>query len=179
MQEQLSPDQFEYLKGVIRDGKPIETKNEIDVLIALLSRNLYPALISEMLPPEEGGLGGVYRKDVTDRLKIVQGLLNLRHQKDKFDEPDDSKSDTILTVTAKRGFNLDRLGILVGKQPDSVDGSADGVGGQADEVRALPDSLPERPLDDEGGEQGTADWILDRYSDGGGALVNDEDSVQG
>lgn len=177
MQEQLSPDQFEYLKGVVRDGKPIQTKDEIDTLIALLSRNLYPALIAEMLPPEEGGLGGVYRKDVTDRLKIVQGLLNLRHQIDKNDEPDDSKSDTILTVTAKRGFNLDRLGILVGQQPVSVDGSANGTRGQADEVRALPDTLSERPLDDEGGEQGAADWILDRHSDGGGALVNDEDGV--
>src|SRR5688500_14802087 len=66
MQEQLSPEQFEYLKGVVKDGKPIQTKDEIDTLIALLSRNLYPALIAEMLPPAEGGMGGVYRKDVTD-----------------------------------------------------------------------------------------------------------------
>ena len=179
MQEQLSPEQFEYLKGVVRDGKPIQTKDEIDTLIALLSRNLYPALIHEMLPSEEGGLGGIYRKDVTDRLKIVQGLLNLRHQIDKQDEPDNTKPDTILTITAKRGFNLDRLGILVGQQSVSVDRSVDGTRGQADEVRALPDSLSERPLDDEDSEQGSPDWVLDRHSDGGSAFSHDEDGVQG
>lgn len=177
MQEQLSPEQFDYLKGVIRDGKPIQTKDEIDTLIALLSRNLYPALIAEMLPPEEGGLGGVYRKDVTDRLKIVQGLLNLRHQIDKNDEPDNTKSDTILSITAKRGFNLDRLGILVGQQSVSLERSPDGVGGQADAVRALPDTLSERPLDDEGSEQGTADWILNSHSDGGSTLGHDTDEL--
>jgi hypothetical protein len=179
MQEQLSPEQFDYLKGVIRDGKPIQTKDEIDTLIALLSRNLYPALIAEMLPPEEGGLGGVYRKDVTDRLKIVQGLLNLRHQIDKNDEPDNTKSDTILTITTKRGFNPERLGILIGQQSVSVERSPDGVGGRADEVRALPDSLSERPLDDEGSEQGAADWILNSHSDGGSTLGHDEDELQG
>lgn len=179
MQEQLSPEQFEYLKGVVRDGKPIQTKNEIDTLIALIARNLYPALINEMLPAEEGGDDGLYRKDVTERLKLVNSLLTLRHQIDKNDDPDTTKSDTILTVTAKRGFDLDRLGILIGKQSVSVDGSADGVGGESDEVRALPDTLSERPLNDESGEQGTADWILDNYSDGGGALRDDEDELQG
>ncbi len=179
MQQQLSPEQFEYLRGVVRDGKPIQTKDEIDTLIALLSRNLYPALIHEMLPSEEGGLGGIYRKDVTDRLKIVQGLLNLRHQIDKNDDPDTTKSDTILTITAKRGFDLDRLGILVGKQPERLERSVNGVGGEADEIRALPDTLSERPFDDESGEQGETDWVLDRHSDGGGARGDYEDELQG
>ena len=179
MQEQLSPEQFAYLKGVVADGKPIQTKDEIDTLIALLSRNLYPALISEMLPEEEGGAGGVYRKDVTDRLKIVQGLLNLRNQIDKRDEPDNDKSDTILTITGRRGINIERLGILVGQRTVSVDGSADGVGGQAYEVRALPDSLPERQVSAESGEQGSPDRVLNGHRDGGGTFVTDEDELQG
>lgn len=179
MQEQLSPEQFAYLKGVVADGKPIQTKDEIDTLIALLSRNLYPALIGEMLPVEEGGSGGVYRKDVTDRLKIVQGLLNLRHQIDKRDEPDTDKPDTILSITASRGFNIERLGVLVGGQSYSVDRSPDGVGEQAYEVRALPDSVSERPLDVPSGEQGTTDWVQHSDRDGGRALSDHEDELQG
>lgn len=179
MEEQLSADQFEYLKGVVVEGKPIQTKEELDVLIALLTRNLYPALIQEMLPESEGGAGGVYRRDVTDRLKIVQGLLNLRHQKDKTDEPDSDKSDTILTITGRRGFNIERLGILVGGQSNGVDRSVDQLGERAYEVRALPDTLSERPLDVPSGEQGAADWVLDSDRDGGGSLSDHEDELQG
>src|SRR5574338_175443 len=179
MQEQLSPEQFEYLKGVVAEGKPIETKSEIDTLIALLSRNLYPALIREMLPEDQGGAGGVYRKDVTDRLKIVQGLLNLRHQIDKRDEPETDKNDTILTITGRRGFNIERLGVLIGGQSLSVDRSPDGVGGAADEVRALPDTLSERPEHVPSSEQGSSDWVFDGDSDGGGALSDHEDELQG
>lgn len=179
MQEQLSPDQYDYLRGVVQDGRPIKTKDEIDTLITLLTRNLYPALIHEMMPEEEGGLGGIYRKDVTDRLKVVQGLLNLRHQTDKRDEPDNDKSDTILTITARRGFDLDRLGILIGKQRNDLDGSADGTRGQTYEIGAVPDTVSERPLSLPNSEQGETDRVLDSDSDGGGALVYDEDELQG
>lgn len=179
MEAQLAPEQFEYLKGVVRDGKPIETKNEVDTLIALLTRNLYPALIHEMLPVEDGGLGGVYRKDVTDRLKIVHSLFNLRHQIDKNDEPEDTKSDTILTITAKRGFNLDRLGILVGQQPDSMERDSHRIGGESDPIRALPDTLSERPFEVSYSEQGSPDRVLDGDSDGGRVLRDDEDELQG
>lgn len=179
MEAQLSPDQFEYLKGVVRDGKPIQTKEELDVLIALLTRNLYPALIQEMLPEADGGAGGVYRKDVTDRLKIVQGLLNLRHQKDKEDDPDSNKHDTILTITKQRGFNPGRLAILVGNSADSMAGSDNGVGGGADTIRALPDSFSERPLDIPHREQGETDWVLDSDSDGSGSRSGDEAELQG
>lgn len=179
MEEQLSPEQFDYLKGVISEGRPIETRNEIDVLIALLTRNLYPALIQEMSPTEDGGAGGIYRKDVTDRLKIVQGLLNLRHQQDKRDEPDTDSNNTILTVTAKRGFDFERLAILVGKQPDSLVGGADGVGEPADTIRALPNSIPERQVSVSVGEQGETDRVLDSDSVRRGTLSDDEDELQG
>jgi hypothetical protein len=179
MQEQLSPEQFEYLKGVVHDGKPIETKSEIDTLIALLSRGLYPALIGEITATGEDGEQAALRKDVTDRLKIVQGLLNLRNQIDKRDEPEPDKSDTILTITAKRGFNLERLGVLVGQRTDRVDGGADGVGGESDIIRALPDSFSERPQHVPSGEQGETDWVLDSDRDGGGTRGDHEDELQG
>ena len=179
MREQLSPEQMEYLRGVVQEGRPIQTTNEVDTLIALLSRNLYPALIHEMLPEEEGGLGGIYRKDVTDRLKIVQGLLNLRHQIDKRDEPEPDKSDAILTITASRGFDFNRLGILIGNERPGVGGSADGVGGEADTIRALPDSFSERQVNVSRSEQGETDRVLDGDSVRRGAFSDDKDELQG
>jgi hypothetical protein len=179
MERQLSPEQFDYIKGVVRDGKPIETKNELDTMIALLTRNLYPALVQEMLPVDEGGFGGHMRKDVTDRLKIVSSFLNLRYNIDKHDEPDSDKSDTILTVTAKRGFNAERLAILIGRQSDDMERSADGVGRQTNEIRALSDTLSERSFDVSGSEQGSSDRVLDSDSDGGRSLSDHETIVQG
>lgn len=179
MEAQLSPEQFDYIKGVVRDGKPIQTKNEVDTMIALMTRNLYPALVQEMLPPEEGGYGGLLRKDVTDRLKLVSSFLTLRYNMDKNDEPDSDKRDTILTVTAKRGFDLDRLGILIGKQPDSLERGADGTGRPTNEIGALSDTLSERSIDISGSEQSTSDRILDGDSDGGRSFSDDEDELQG
>lgn len=162
MQDQLSPEMFEYVKGVVRDGKPIQTKNEIDILVALLTRNLLPAIMQEMMPEEEGGLGGtVYRKDVTDRLKLVREFLTLRNDIDKRESHDDEKSDTILTITGKRGIDLGRLGILIGPVTDSVGGESNGTGRQADSPRTLPDSVPERQEPVSNSQQGTADWVLD------------------
>lgn len=161
MQDQLSPANYEYLVGVVKDGKPIETKNEIDTLIALVTRNLYPAILMEMLPPEEGGLGGQYRKDVTDRLKLVRELLTLRNDIDKRESPDDDGTQPLLTITARRGLDVGRLGILIGQRTDSVGGSPDGTGRSADEVRALPDKLSERQIVISDSEQGETDRVLD------------------
>lgn len=161
MQDQLSPEQFEYLKGVVRDGKQIETKNEIDTLITLLTRNLYPAIMQEMMPEEEGGLGGTYRKDVTDRLKLVREFLTLRHSIDKNESPEDDKPNTILTITAKRGLDIGRLGLLVNSESDSVGRSPDGDRRITHEVGAVSDQLPERPLLVSDSEQSETDRVLD------------------
>lgn len=180
MQNQLSPEQFEYLKGVVRDGKPMETKQEIDTLITLLTRNLYPAIIQEMMPEDEGGLGGMYRKDVTDRLKLVRELLTLRHAHDKTESQDDGNSnETILTITAKRSLDLGRLGILVGTRTDSVGGSDNGTGRSADNIRALPDTLSERQEPVSASEQGSPDRVLDSVEYRDITRGDDEAEVQG
>src|SRR5688500_12078137 len=180
MQSQLSPEQFEYLKGVVRDGKPMQTKQEIDTLITLLTRNLYPAIIQEMMPEDEGGLGGEYRKDVTDRLKLVRELLTLRHAHDKTESQDDGNSnETILTITGRRGLDLGRLGILVSSGADRLGGGDNGTGRTADDIRALPDTLSERQEPIPHREQGTADRILDGSEYRDFARGDDEAEIQG
>lgn len=179
MEHQLSPEQFAYLQGVVRDGKPIETKQEIDTLLALLARNLYPALIHEMMPEDEGGLGGVYRKDVTDRLKLVREFLTLRSQIDHRESKDDEQvGNDIITITSKRGLNIERLGVLVGSRTDSVGGDFDRIGRSADEVGAVPDTVSERPLLVSHSEQGSPDRVLDGSEPRDSARSDDAPEVQ-
>lgn len=176
MQDQLSPEQFDYIKGVVANGDPIDTKKEIDTLISLMGRGLIPALIQEMMPVEEGGLGGLFRKDVTERIKSVNSLLTLRNNIDKRESPDDdNKQDTILKITSQRGLDLGRLGILVTTGADRVGGNPNGNRREADTIRAIPDKLPERPLLISGGEQGETDRVLDGSLDRDTTFVGFED----
>lgn len=101
MKDQVPPEHFKYLQGVIRDGKAISTKSELDTLILLLSRNLYPALIGEMKPVATDLPDGdvkeevVFRRDVTERLKVLNSLLSLRNQVEKREEPEGQESPLI------------------------------------------------------------------------------------
>lgn len=175
MEKQLPPEHFAYMKGVIKDGKAISTKQELDALVLLLSRNLYPALISETMPHigkdedgEDVDTGPVFRRDVTERLKVLNSLLSLRHQIDKRDDGDNGEQKPLLKVWADRNLN-GRFAILVdgrplgpsGDEQVGLAGDADRAGRGADEARAVPNPLPERPLALPSGEQGEADWLLD------------------
>jgi hypothetical protein len=159
---QLSPDSYEYIDGVLKKGKPIETKRELDVIIAMLARNLMPAMVQETLPPEDGGMGGlVYRKDVTERLKILNSFLTLRHQVEKQQDDGSKPGDQVLfkLVGDRKLLDSGRLGVLVGFQPGGMAGDADGAGRAPDPVRDLPNPLPERPLLGTSGEQVEADRV--------------------
>jgi len=125
MKDQLPPEHFEYMRGVILQGKTISTKSELDTLVLLLSRNLYPALVGEMKqddPLEEPK----FRKDVTERLKVLNSLLGLRNQIDKRDDNVDDGSEPLLRIYANRGIDPDRLRILIGysEQPRVIEGNA-------------------------------------------------------
>ena len=155
MQDQLPPEHFEYMRSVIRDGKAISTSKELDALILLLSRNLYPALIAETfktVSDEEEDPDGTkvkvpeFRKDVTERLKVLNGLLNLRHQIDKRADDDNGEQKPLLKIWADRGIS-GRLAVLIGDQPGGVAGDADRVGRGADPARTVSDQVPERPLE--------------------------------
>jgi len=183
LRDMLPPEQFEYMKGVVKDGKPISTKNEMSILILLLSRNLYPALLLEALPkknapkaasdffedesedgsepesqPEETGpVIPEFRKDVTERLKVLQSLLASYERLERGEKESDNGQDTILKLTVKRGFDTGRFLKLVGGESGPVAGDADTVEGDSDYVGDLPDQTVERPLLLQGSEQGEAD----------------------
>jgi hypothetical protein len=170
MKDQVPPEHYEYLKGVIKDGKTVSTKSELDTLILLLGRNLWAALIDEMRPPTppeniEDAMEMVkdtgdtapkqwFRRDVTERLKALTSLLTLRANIEKRDEgkPPDG-SDLIITIADRRGFDAGRLAVLVGNVPGSDPRIVDGVGRGPDEARTVSGSLAERPLGLPSGEQ--------------------------
>lgn len=162
LEKQLAPESFEYIESVLKGGRPLDTKRELDVIIALLARNLMPAIVHETLPPEEGGLGGtVFRKDVTERLKILNSFLTLRHQIEKLQDEGSKPGESVLLklVGDRKLLDSGRLGVLVGVQPGTMAGDADRVGRQADQAGALSDQVLERPLLGTSGEQVEADRL--------------------
>ncbi len=181
LRDMLPPEKFEYLKGVIKEGKPVSTRAEMEILILLVSRNLYPALllesstsektvkpVNEFFEDDEEGESEApitepkeksiyFRKDVTERLKVLQGLLTSYEKIERADEDKDSGSDTILKLTIKRGFDTDRILKLVGGGTGTVAGNADGVEGFPDDLGDVSDQAAEGPRLLSGGEQGEAD----------------------
>jgi hypothetical protein len=96
--------------------------------------------VGEKRPPTT-----ILRKDVTDRLKVLNSLLNLRASLDKAESAEgDSKEQPILKLFAERGMDV-RIGVLVnqsGEQPlpaprQLVEGAdnAEYAGGEASPVR--------------------------------------------
>lgn len=145
----IPPEHFEYLKKVVKGGDVVSTEKELDILILLLGRNLHPALIAEMggeeeltTDPETGEITSqrkvVFRRDVTERLKVLNSLLSLRHQVEKGKDDGKDGNAPLLTIVADRNI-LDggRLGILVGGVPGPVVGDADGTGRQAIPARTV------------------------------------------
>jgi hypothetical protein len=152
----IPPEHFDYLRKIVKGGGAVSTERELDILILLLGRNLHPALVAEMDGEqtlefdEEGQVIGskkqiVFRKDVTERLKVLSSLLNLRHQTDKSkDEGKDGEQPLIKIVADRNLFDGGRLGILVGGVPGDLAGNTNGVGRPALPSRTVPDQVPER-----------------------------------
>jgi hypothetical protein len=71
----------------------------------------------------------VFRRDVTERLKVLNSLLGLRHQVEKNkDEGKDGEQPLVKIVADRNLLANGRLGILVGSVPGSVAGNSDGTG---------------------------------------------------
>jgi len=135
---QIPPEHFEYLKRVVKGGDVVSTEKELDILIVLLGRNLHPALIQEMVPTDDDE--PKFRRDVTERLKVLNSLLSLRHQIDKNkDEAKDGKQPLLQIVADRELLAGGRLGVLVGGLSGGMAGNADGVGQPALPPRTLPD----------------------------------------
>lgn len=148
MRDQLPPEHYEYVKGVVKDGKAVSTKTELQTLILLLSRNLWAALVDEMNPaPEPENLDDaielikdtgttapkqVFRRDVTERLKVLNSLLSLLNQIEKRDE--DRKVDgenPLIKIWAARGMQA-RVAVVINTLPELPAGEV--IEGTATEV---------------------------------------------
>lgn len=120
---------YNYLKSVVKGGAAVSAEKELDILILLLGRNLHPALIGEMegeevvsVDDETGDVSTakkvVFRRDVTERLKVLNSLLSLRHQVEKSKDDGKGGNQPLLTIVADRNLLAgDRLGILIGGVP--------------------------------------------------------------
>jgi hypothetical protein len=150
----IPKEQFNYLKGVLKGGQ-VSTEKELDILILLLGRNLHPALIGEMSGEEEMNVDEetgaittvkkvVFRRDVTERLKVLNSLLSLRHQVEKGKDDGKDGEQPLLKIVANRAL-LDggRLGILVGGISGPMVGDIDGTGRPTLPPRTVSSPLPE------------------------------------
>ncbi len=178
MKDILPPEQMEYMRGVIRDGKAISTKNELDTIILLLSRNLTPALVKEMEPVDlgDGNEEVMFRKDITERLKILNSMLTLRAQIEKNEQPD-SPEKPIIAIFERSGIDASRLAFLVGEQPRALVGGPDEAGRRADEVGAVSGEVLERQEPIPGGEQIKAVGPLDGAGRGNDGDGGDEEQL--
>lgn len=145
----VPPEHFEYLKKVVKGGESVSTERELDILILLLGRNLHPALVQEMqgeneLEFDEDGtvLGSkkkvVFRRDVTERLKVLNSLIGLKHQVEKSKADEKDGEQPLLKIVADRDLLAGgRLGILVGGVSGSMVGDADDAGRSAIPARTV------------------------------------------
>lgn len=173
----LPEEHYDYMRGVIVQGKKINIERELDVIIMLLNRQLIPAIIVESegdaldIDPEIASELKInqtslkmpaFSKGVSERLKVVQSFMDMKLRMER--QKDDSKQDKdqpILTVFAKRGIDIERLGIIASAVPGSVGGSIDISERGADGARTVSDTLPERQIAQSSSGQGASDWVLD------------------
>lgn len=145
MEGNIPSEHFEYMRDVVKRGGAVSTKRELDVLILLLNRNLWPALVAEQGKKSEDDLP-VFRKDVTERLKVLNSLLTLRNQIEKGEkEVNDDGEKPLLTVFGSR-LIADRIGLLVGVPSGTAVGDSDGTGRSAVQTGTVSDQPTERPL---------------------------------
>lgn len=179
MKDMLPREHYDYMVAVVRDGKAISVERELDTMILLLGRNLYPALVLEGKAEaqesaesffDDGDEGSdskpqkttvqmpTFRKDVTERLKVWAGLLA---QKDKIErsKDDSDKGSTVLKIVSGRGIDQSRLRVLVGVESRPMVGDPDPTEQPANEARTVSDQVSERFELLPAGEQDEADRV--------------------
>lgn len=175
----LPEEHYDYMRGVISKGKKIDIERELDVIIMLLNRQLIPAIIAEAEGGDEHvgpGIGGnvirmpEFNKAVSERLKVVQSFMEMKLRLERHkDESKQDKDQPILTVFARRGIDINRLGIIASAVPGSMGGSTDHPERRGDGPRAVSDTVSQRQLDEQSSSESATDWIFD-------GVVNRDDS---
>jgi hypothetical protein len=157
----LPKEHTDYLRKVIKDGAVLSTKHELDILLAVLNRNLMFAMLEEMPreiidPVTKARTLKAYmpNKDITDRIKAAKEMLSLRNTIDKGEREGDDPDQPLLTIIAGRGVDPARLRLLVGldagrlslpssDEPGVLLGESLRVEQPADGLGALPDQISE------------------------------------
>lgn len=160
---------YEEMKRAIKDGKSISTVTEAKITLKLMGPAIWRRLIDEAkqkkrvidkdlvdeIQVEDEPME--FAKDVTERLKVYQSLLQFI---DKLERADDegasSKTQQHIEILARRGIDSDRLRILVGIESGDMGRIVDGTGREVIEARAVSDTILERQVSLSDSEQGTS-----------------------
>ncbi len=178
MKDMLPPEHFAEMRDAIRKGKNISTIHEAKILMKLMGPPVWVRLAREAQPREveveqefddeliqEIGASPKpkvqsFDKDLTERVKVLMGLIQLVDRMEKDDEGTNPSEKPIIEVFAGRGITGVRFTELAGQQRSVVGRDFDGTGGEGSEVRAIPDKVPERLIDVSYSEQESPVGVL-------------------
>jgi hypothetical protein len=178
----LPPEHYEYMRAVVKEGKVIAVERELDIIILLIGRQLWPAILTEMEGFDQPAAGepanedeaalvddaakAYFRKDVSERIKIWKDLVEVKLRNERArDEAADNSKKPILEIFARRGLDRERLRIGIEHVSGDMGGSPDGTGREADEARDVPVALSERPIFLPGSGESSTDRPLDNALD--------------
>jgi hypothetical protein len=151
-----------YLRQVIKEGAVLSTKHELDILLAVLNRNLMFAMLEEMpfeVVDEETGERTLKAyapsKDITDRIKAAKEMLALRNTIEKGEQEEGNGLQPLIAIIGSRDLDPTRLRILVGvdtggralpagDEPRILLGESDLLGWSTDSPGAISSPLAER-----------------------------------
>jgi hypothetical protein len=170
MKDMLPPEHFAEMRDAIRKGKNISTIHEAKILMKLMGPPVWMRLAREGTTPEEvvadmdddlvQEIGASpkpkvqpFDKDLTERIKVLMGLIQLVDRMEKDDEGTNNSAQPIIEIFAGRGISGARFTDLTGRQRSLVGGNTDGTGGETITIRALPDTIPQRSIDVQDSEQ--------------------------
>jgi hypothetical protein len=175
----LPVEHYEEMKAAVKGGKNISTVTEAKIMLKLMGPSLMRRLIDEYDPDkgidpeilaETGPREIEFKKDTNERLKVWMDLLGIVNKMENIEDAaaGHNKAKPLTEITIKRGLDAGRLAILVGSEPSSMGGDGDGIGRETVTVRAIPDSVFERPFDVQDSEQESSVGVLDgvEYRDG-------------
>lgn len=167
MEPMMEKEEYDYHKSVILHGKKVAVERELDILILLLRSQMVPALISELegeqLPEgvEDTQEGVIkmpeFRKDVTERLKVLISLIELKARQERLKDDGPTSDNPIAKIFINRNIGTDRLRIAIESQPGDMGGSANESESGTYEIRNVSDSVLERPIALPGRSEGEAD----------------------
>lgn len=170
-----------YLKGVIKEGKPVEIVRELDTLILLLRQQMVSSLLSEIegkqLPEgiedpianESDIKVPELRKEVTERLKVLLSMIEIKMRHERANDDANNPDNPVAAIFLRRGLAGDRLRIAFEHQSGDLGGSPNDTERPADDVGEVPVALLERPIALPGRGEGKADRTIDHDFDRDGS----------